>query len=85
MIFNTLDIFFILLAFIPSLLVVVDGFRQCKHGGLDNTHHPLKKCGQYLLSVSMNIYFSSSIAHDGTYICMDSLNKEEFICSANMN
>lgn len=63
MIFSTLDMFCLLLASIPSLLVVVDGFRQCKHCGLDNTHHPLKKCGQYLFSVSMNFYFCSNIAH----------------------
>lgn len=74
MIFSTLDIFCLLLASIPSLLVVVDGFRQCKHCGLDNTHHPLKKCGQYLFSVSMN-FISAVTLHTGRFLYLYGLSE----------
>lgn len=49
--------------------------------GLDNhlEFHPAKKCEQYLFSVLIQLLFSSNITlNEGTCICMDSLNKEEF-------
>lgn len=49
--------------------------------GLDNNlgFHPAKKCEQYLFSVLIQLLFSSNITlNEGTCICMDSLNKEEF-------
>lgn len=36
---------------LPFHLSVVDGIRRCKHDGLDNTCHPMRKCGQYSFCV----------------------------------
>lgn len=58
------------------------GSGRCRHRGLDNTHPPVKKCGQCLFSVLiLLLLFLSNIAHMKVPVFEWTLNKEKFTCS----